>query len=168
MLKKGSMRLDSKPLEEFIDIEIFSNYYENKEEFLESVDDLERRNYLLTKIYPEEKGRIGEIGWRVIFKINQRKLSFETNRQILYLFLKQVPKFYNDFKSGTLIDFPGLKAKEGDILISIPFNGMLMPTNVPNLYKKRAHMNTKFGFGDLDQYGYQYAKFDKELNLNPI
>lgn len=168
MLNKGIVRLNSSPLENFVDIEIFLNYYDSKKEFLESINELEIKNHLSTKIYPEEKGSIGEIGWRVIFKINQRKLSFETNRQILYLFLKQVPKYFNDFKFGLLIDYPGIKPKEGDILISIPFNGMMMPTNSPNLYKKRAHMNTKFGFGNLDKYGYQYAKFDKELNLNPI
>jgi hypothetical protein len=168
MLKKESIRLDSRPLENFIDIEIFLNYYEDKEEFLESIDDLEKRNHIITKIYPKEKGRIGEIGWKVIFKVSQRKLSFEVNRQILYLFLKQVPIYFNDFKSGTLVDYPGLKPKEKDILISIPSNGLMMPTNSPNLYKKRGYMNTKFGFGDLDQYGYQYARFDRELNLIPI
>jgi hypothetical protein len=167
-MKELIKTLDSGPFEDVVKLQGFLNYFESKEEFLESENDLEKRTYFSTKIYPKEKARIGEVGWKVIFNTNPRTLSFEQNKAIFYLFLKQAPKFLNDWKSNTLPDFYGLKPQEGDILISKPWNDRIIPTNSHLLSKKRAHINTKFGFGDLDEYGYQYGRYDKDLTLRPI
>ena len=58
------------------------------------------------------------------------------------------------------------------ILVSKPWGNQLYTSldtkDNFNLTRKRSLVNSKFGFGELDEYGYEYAMFDDTLYLNPI
>lgn len=140
--------------------------YKNKMSFLykefETHQDPERILNIANKLDLNSPGRVSRPDWEINHSSDPRFFTTEDNKKILSYFLKGIS---NVIRVGDGTNGP----KPNDILIGLPWDGSLF-TNIhhPENARKRSVLNKKFGFGDIDQYNYQYAIYDKDLNLNPI
>jgi hypothetical protein len=142
------------------------NIFKNKISFLyqdfESYQDPERIKNIAEKLDLTEPGRVSRVDWQINHKTNPSLFTIEDNRKILFSFMNGIKKVIitGDGKNGP---------KPNDILIGLPWDGSLfVPIHHPENARKRSLLNRKFGFGEVDQYNYQYAKYDKDLNLHSI
>lgn len=152
--------------DEILTVNIVYNIFKNKKSFLykdfEENKNLERIKNIANKLNLNNPGRVSRIDWQIIHKKNSKSLTFEDNKKILFDFIIGAKSFIKvgDGKNGP---------KPNDIIIGFPWNGSLfVPINHPENARKRSVLNKKFGFGDVDQYNYQYAIFDENLDLQPI
>jgi hypothetical protein len=151
--------------ENILEINIVYKIFANKISFIywdyEIYNSFKRSQYLIKKLDLNIESRVGKIDWEVNHKTNPSLFTLEQNKKILFSFVKGAKKrMRGDIKNSP---------KPNDILVSIPWDGSLfVHINHPENARKRSVLNYKFGFGKIDQYGYQYAKYDKNLNLQPI
>jgi hypothetical protein len=154
-------------------ITAFYTIYPNKKTYLyhfytKNKDNLNKRRLIkymkmiCNDINLSESGRIGEIGWRIDNPIDLLSLDIK-NRVKTYLkvlaFGKTILKSGNEY----------YKPIENDILVSNPDGIVFNKTPFPRMMlNKRGKINEKIGFGSIKPTGSQYAKYDKNLNLNPI
>lgn len=156
-------------------IEFFVFHYSNKksfvyEEYLKDVKNLSKKDiikkykYLLKKIN-YGSGRISEIGWQIMWDRHPSLLTPNQHKKILYRVIRE---FKNIRETKNYFSKPD----SYQILVSKPWANQLY--NLPgtkdkfDLARKRSLVNSKFGFGELDEYGCEYAIFDETLYLNPI
>lgn len=142
------------------------NIFKNKTSFLyqefENHQDPERIKHVASKLNLDAPGRVSRVDWEINHSTNPALFTFEDNRKLLFSFINSVREV---IKTGDGENGP----KQNDILIGLPWDGSLfVPIHHPENARKRSLLNKKFGFGDIDQYNYQYAKYDKDLNLQPI
>lgn len=147
-------------------VNVVYNIFKNKTSFLykdfETYQDSERIRNVANKLNLKSLGRVSRIDWEINHRTNPALFTFEDNRKVLFAFIKGVEQF---IKVGDGENGP----KPNDILIGLPWDGSLFTRiHHPENARKRAVLNQKFGFGEVDQYNYQYAKYDKNLNLQPI
>lgn len=147
-------------------VNVVYNIFKNKTSFLykdfETHQDPERIKNIADRLNIKSPGRVSRIDWEINHRSNPALFTFEDNRKILFSFIKGVIQYV---KVGDGENIP----KPNDILIGLPWDGSLfVPIHHPENARKRAVLNQRFGFGDIDQYNYQYAKYDKDLNLQPI
>ncbi len=140
--------------------------YKNKMSFLyqefETHKDPERILNIANKLNLNTPGRVARPDWQINHSSDPRFFTTEDNKKVLLSFMKGI---HNVIRYGDGISTP----KPNDILIGLPWDGSLfVPIHHPGNAHKRSILNKKFGFGELDQYNYQYAKYDKDLNLQPI
>ena len=142
------------------------NIFKNKSSFLyqefESHQDPERIKHIANKLDLTKPGRVSRVDWQINHSINPALFTIEDNKKVLFAFMNGVKEVIvtGDGENGP---------KPNDILIGLPWDGSLfVPIHHPENARKRSLLNKKFGFGDIDQYNYQYAKYDKDLNLQPI
>jgi hypothetical protein len=160
---------------EFLDINLVLTRYLNKKSFLyqEFLKDThlsnkelyKKYNYLSKKIRFKEKNRIAELGWELIFYKDPSTLSDNDRRKILFRVIKELVSFYRNK------NYPrSMNPNPGHILISKPWDQKLHMgmTKFPELIPKRSSLNSRCGFGNLDQYNYEIGIFDLQLKLNPI
>jgi len=156
-------------------IEFFVVHYTNKKSYaykqylidrktLTKKDIIKKYRYLLNKIN-FSKGRISEIGWQIMWDRHPSMLTKNQHKKILYRIIRE-------FKTIRKTKNYFTKADPQQILVSKPWGNQLYNStnhkDDSNLVRKRSLMNSKFGFGNLDEYGYEYAIFDDDLYLNPI
>jgi hypothetical protein len=155
-------------------IEFFIFNYKNKKSFiyekylidkytLSKKDLFKKYSYLLKKIQ-FDKNHIGEIGWKIMWDRNPSILTKNQHKKILYRVIKE---FKNIRKTKNYFT----RVYPYQILVSNPWGNQLYNLNSNddfNIARKRSKVNSKFGFGELDEYGYEYAMFDEDLYLNPI
>jgi len=156
-------------------IEFFVFHYKNKKSFLyeqyikdyrslSKKDIIKKYKYLMNKIN-FSSGRISEIGWQIMWDRDPSLLTPNQHKKILYRVIRE-------FKSIRQNKNYFAKADPQQILVSKPWGNQLYnhidSEDNFDLVRKRSLVNSKFGFGDLDQYGYEYAIFDDDLYLNPI
>ena len=166
----------------------YVNGYPNKIEFIMDLcnhweDD--KINYLKKRIKYNEGGRIGEVGWGLSLNpLSKRKsLRYMTQEEITgmrrYAFKHNMfKKFLYEVEMGDVsISEDVLPSEviphrlEGDILFSKPCG--LAPHKIgdKNLAGRIGKLCTRYGFSDLDEYGWQFAqyvKYDDKLKLVPI
>jgi len=147
-------------------VNVVYNIFKNKTSFLykdfETYRDSERIKNIAERLNMNTPGRVSRIDWEINHRTNPALFTFEDNRKVLFCFIKGVVQF---IKVGDGQNGP----KPNDILIGFPWDGSLYTRiNHPENARKRGVLNQKFGFGKIDQYNYQYAKYDKNLNLQPI
>ena len=137
-------------------------------EFLNSYgeENLKDKIYKLSqRIIFKEKTRIGEIGWEVIYNQQPSEFSFEERTKIIFDFMK---------KSFTRLNFGdfNLNPKEGDVLVANPrgvkLNEGFNNSSIELGIRQRSIFGKRFGFGDLYDDGFQYARYNKDLKLKPI
>ena len=143
----------------------FYKIYENQISFLyddfKENKDKNRISNISKKLNLEIPARVTIVGWQVNHFQDPRFLTLEENKKILFSALKNI----NLLKTGDGINKP----KEGDILVGHIWDGSLTSyINHPINLRKRSMLNKRYGFGEVDQYNYQYSVYDKNLNLNPI
>lgn len=156
-------------------IEFFVVHYPNKKSYLyeEYLKDkkilsknqiIKKYRYLLKKIN-YGSGRISEIGWLIMWDRNPQLLTRNQHKKILYRIIRE---FKNVRETKSYFS----KVDPYQILVSKPWGNQLYnPLDTKddfNLTRKRSLINSKFGFGELDEYGCEYAIFDETLYLNPI
>lgn len=142
------------------------NIFRNKTSFLyqdfESHQDPERIKNIANKLNLTKPGRVSRADWEINHSTNPALFTAEDNRKILFSFMTGIRNVIStgDGKNGP---------KPNDIVIGLPWDGSLfVPIHHPENARKRSLLNQKFGFGEVDQYNYQYAKYDNNLNLRPI
>ena len=136
------------------------NIFKNKSSFLyqefESHQDPERIKHIANKLDLTKPGRVSRVDWQINHSINPALFTIEDNKKVLFAFMNGVKEVIvtGDGENGP---------KPNDILIGLPWDGSLfVPIHHPENARKRSLLNKKFGFGEIDQYNYQYAKYDKE------
>ena len=163
--EKIRVRIPTK-YDEILFLGVVYNIFKNKTSFLyqeyESHQDPERVLNIANKLNLNTPGRVSRADWEINHSSNPALFTSEDNRKILFAFMNGVIEV---IKVGDGENGP----KPNDVLVGLPWDGSLfVPIHHPENARKRSLLNKKFGFGDLDQYNYQYAKYDKDLNLNPI
>lgn len=147
--------------------------YENKKSYLylEYMDNIDCPNLkakvktLAERIYFNEKTRIIEVGWEVVYSKNPDEFTFEERKKVLYSFIKDT---HNHLKYGMANTTPQI----GDVLVAKPHGpkineGFTEESLTIGKYQ-RALVAKKFGFGKLYDDGFQYARYDENLILCSI
>lgn len=130
---------------------------------------LEQRIKKLTKsIYYHEKTRLGFIGWEAKYTKQPNEFSLEDRKKIFFNFLKEATSsIENGFES-----LEGFKPKVGDILVGQPqgvkINQGFTDSSIELGTRQRGLVGERFGLSKVDQYGFQYARYDENLILRPI
>jgi hypothetical protein len=115
------------------------------------------------KIRFKEKNRVAELGWELVFYKDPGILSDNDRKKILFRVIKELVSVYRNK------NYPR-PMNPGHILISKPWDQKLHTgvNKFPELIRKRSSINSRCGFGNLDQYNYEIGIFDLQLKLNPI
>lgn len=147
-------------------------YYNKKSylytEFDQNYYEPERKNMvksLAENILFNEKTRIGEVYWKVIYTNDPREFTLEERRAIFGYFVKDVREW---FTKG----FVKFEPREGDMLVSNPYGPKINKGHTSESMdegtKQRALWNKRLGFGDLQSDGFCYARYDHNLKLRPV
>jgi len=171
-----------------IDVYGYVDGYPDKKEFIkklcESWED-DKINYLKKRIKYNQGGRIGEVGWGLALKpFSNRKtlrdMSLEETTGLRKYALKHnlFKKFLYEVEMVDVmlpqdIIPPGVVPHrlEGDILFSKPCGFAPHKIGDNNLSRRIGKLCTRYGFSDLDEYGWQFAQYVKcgdKLKLVPI
>lgn len=125
----------------------------------------ERIKKLAEKIYFHEKTRIAEVGWEVKYTKQPDMFSLDDRKKIFYHFLKYT---YKNLEEG-MVD---LSPKPGDVLSAKPYgpkiNEGFTESSLVIGKHQRSLVARKFGFGELQEDGFQYARYDENCVLKPI
>lgn len=147
--------------------------YETKKSYLypeyvhniDAPDLKEKIKTLAERIYFNEKTRVAEVGWEVVYSKNPDEFTFNERKKILYSFIKDT---YNHLENGMAKTKPQI----GDILAANPYgpkiNDGFTEKSLEIGKYQRALLAKKFGFGQLYSDGFQYARYDENLILRPI
>lgn len=155
-----------------IDVYGYINVYDTKDEFLSehcNSFEKEKLEYFKKRIKYDSGGRIGEIGWGLSLppfspRRNLRDVSRVEGGNIISYGLKYVKKYlYTDY-----IDGHDLYRIKGDILFSKPCGLAAMKIGDDKLAQRIGKICTRYGFSELDEYGYQFGMYNEELLFKPI
>lgn len=120
---------------------------------------------LAEKIHFHEKGRLAEVGYEVKYTKQPSEFSLEERKKIFYEFIKYT---YENLQDGIV----KIKPRPGDILAAKPhgpkINEGFTESSLVLGKRQRALVARKFGFGELQDDGFQYARYDENCNLHPI
>lgn len=152
--------------DDILTVNVVYNIFKTKASFLykdfEEYQDRERIKNIAEKLNLNILTRVSRIDWEIIHKKNPSSLTIQDNKKILFDFINGVKSF---IKVGDGEHGPN----PNDILIGFLWDGsLIVPIHHPENARKRSVLNKKFGFGEMDQYNYQYAIYDENLNLKPI
>jgi hypothetical protein len=125
----------------------------------------EKIQSLAEKIHFQEKTRVAEVGWEVKYTKQPDEFSLEERKQIFYYFMKYT---YKNLEEGMV----NLSPKPGDILAAKPhgpkINEGFTESSLVIGKHQRSLVARKFGFGELKEDGFQYARYDENCVLKPI
>jgi len=125
----------------------------------------ERISTLAENIHFNEKTRLAEVGWEVKYTKQPDEFSLEERKQIFYHFMKYT---YKNLEEGMVNLIP----RPGDILAAKPYgpkiNEGFTESSLIVGRRQRSLVARKFGFGNLQDDGFQYARYDENCVLQPI
>ena len=125
----------------------------------------EKIQSLAEKIHFQEKTRVAEVGWEVKYTKQPDEFSLEERKQIFYHFMKYT---YQNLEEGMV----NLSPRPGDILAAKPhgpkINEGFTESSLVIGKHQRSLVARKFGFGELQEDGFQYARYDENYVLKPI
>jgi len=120
---------------------------------------------LAERIQFHEKGRLAEVGYEVKYTKQPSEFSLEERKKIFYEFIKYT---YENLQDGIV----KIKPRPGDILAAKPhgpkLNDGFNESSLTIGKRQRALVARKFGFGELYEDGFQYARYDENCVLKPI
>lgn len=113
----------------------------------------------------EEKTRIGEVGWEVIYTKNPDQFTLKEKVKIVFDLFQRMSLMLKD---GAFKFTP----QTGDILASRPYgpkiNEGFTDSSIIEGTNQRGRVAQRFGFGSVKQNDFQYARYDENGTLNPI
>lgn len=113
----------------------------------------------------EEKTRIGEVGWEIIYTKEPKQFNPETRKKIIYNIYKQIGECLRE-------GFYEYKPQPGDILISRPLGPKIdqgfTEESMLKGTQQRGIAARKFGFGIVYPNEMQYARYNNDLILEPL
>lgn len=113
----------------------------------------------------EEKTRIGEVGWEVIYTKNPDQFTLKEKVKIIFDLFQRMTLM---LEKGAFKFTP----QPGDILASRPYgpkiNEGFTNSSIIEGTNQRGRVAQRFGFGSVKQNDFQYARYDENGNLNPI
>jgi hypothetical protein len=125
----------------------------------------EKIQSLAEKIHFHEKTRLMEVGWEVKYTKQPDEFSLEERKQIFYHFMKYT---YKNLEEGMV----NISPRPGDILAAKPhgpkINEGFTESSLVIGKHQRSLVTRKFGFGELQEDGFQYARYDENCVLKPI
>ena len=125
----------------------------------------ERISTLAENIHFNEKTRLMEVGWEVKYTKQPDQFSLEERKQIFYNFMKYT---YKNLEEGMV----NLSPRPGDILAAKPYgpkiNEGFTESSLVLGRHQRSLVARKFGFGELKDDGFQYARYNENCVLQPI
>jgi len=151
----------------------FIIFYENKKsylwlEFLDSYEDAQRKQRIRTlaeRIKFNEKTRLAEVGYEAKYTQDPSLFSHEERKNLLLNFIKIT---HDNLKNG----MTKLSPQPGDILVAKPYGPKIdqgfTESSITIGTRQRAIVAKKFGFGELYNDGFQYARYDEKCILRPI
>jgi len=152
----------------------FIPYYTKKSylwlEYLDyhnSPDIKERIESLAQRIHYDEKTKLAEIGWEAKYTKQPYDFSLEDRKKVFFSFLKEAQySLHNGF------DSLNIKPNTGDILVGKPqgvkINQGFTDSSIELGTRQRALVGKRFGLGNVYEDGFQYGKYDENLNIIPI
>jgi hypothetical protein len=160
-----------------VDVVGYMDLFENKDHFISlnsRPEEVDKIAYLKKRIQYDRGGRIAEVGWGLNITPNSitrklRQMTLEQRTDVVSHALKHniIKKyFYTDF-----IDGHNLFRLRGDILFSHPCGfaeTKIASWGNKDLAARIGKLCTRYGFSDLDEYGYQFAMYNNDLKLEPI
>jgi hypothetical protein len=180
---KNVSRLEKHILQDYsekynIKIVGFIYYYPNKKSYIWRCYQESLNNSKLTKkeilnylsmickdIIFLEKTRIAEVGWEILYQHNLLKKS---KRDLFVLYLQITRKLKIMLKE----EFLEIQQKPGDVLVSRPrglkFGPRKFNTDYEGLRQRSLSAQKLFNFGKINDWGDQYARYDDNLDLQPI
>lgn len=125
----------------------------------------ERIKKLAERIYFHEKTRLAEVGYEVKYTKQPDEFSLEERKKIFYYFMKYT---YKNLEEGMV----KLSPRPGDVLAAKPhgpkINEGFTKSSLVLGRHQRSLVARKFGFGELQDDGFQYARYDENCVLRPI
>ena len=142
-----------------------SYLYLEFEDHYNSLSLKERISTLAENICFNEKTRVAEVGYEVKYTKQPNEFSLEERKQIFYHFMKYT---YQNLEEGMV----KLSPRPGDILVAKPhgpkINDGFTESSLVIGKRQRSLVARKFGFGELKEDGFQYARYDENCVLRPI
>ena len=142
-----------------------SYLYLEFEDHYNSPDLEDRIKVLAERIHFQEKTRVAEVGYEVRYTKQPNEFSLEERKQIFYHFMKYT---YKNLEEGMVKISP----RPGDILVAKPhgpkINDGFTESSLVIGKRQRSLVARKFGFGELQEDGFQYARYDENCVLRPI
>ena len=122
---------------------------------------------LAEKICFDEKTKLAEIGWEAKYTKQPYDFSLEERKKVFFSFVKEAHYvLHNGF------DSLNIKPRPGDILVGKPqgvkINQGFSESSIELGTRQRALVGKRFGLGNVYDDGFQYGKYDKDLNIIPI
>ena len=158
-----------------IAIYLFFIPYFNKKSYLyleyldhfNSPDLKDRIKRLAEKIEFNTKTRLAEIGWEAKYNRKPETYTLEERKKIFFSFIKEAHyAAQNGFRSVNI------RPEPNDIVVGKPqgakLNQGLTESSIELGTKQRTLVAKRFGLGDLYEDGFQYGKYDENLNIIPI
>ncbi len=137
-------------------------------EFLDNYDDPDLENKirrLAKKIRFYEKTRLIEVGYEVKYTKQPSEFSLEERRKIFHHFILYTHKHLSN---GVLDETP----RPGDVLAAKPhgpkINEGFTESSLSVGKRQRSIVARRFGFGELFDDGFQYARYNENCHLEPI
>ena len=125
----------------------------------------EKIKTLAERIYFHEKTRVAEVGYEVKYTKQPNEFSLEERKKIFYNFMKYT---YKNLEEGMV----KLSPRPGDILVAKPhgpkLNDGFTDSSLVIGKHQRSLVARRFGFGKLNDDGFQYARYDENTILRPI
>jgi len=125
----------------------------------------EKIKTLAERIYFHEKTRVAEVGYEVKYTKQPNEFSLEERKKIFYNFMKYT---YKNLEEGMV----KLSPRPGDILVAKPhgpkLNDGFTESSLVIGKHQRSLVARRFGFGKLNDDGFQYARYDENTILRPI
>lgn len=158
-----------------IAIYLFFIPYPNKKSYLwlEFLDHYNSQNLkekiktLAKRIHYHERTRLAEVGWEAKYTKQPYEFSLEEKKKVFFSFLIEANNaLHCGFDS---IDF---KPRPGDVLVGKPqgvkINQGFTESSIKLGTKQRVLVGKRFGLGDIYDDGFQYGKYNKDLEIIPL
>jgi hypothetical protein len=113
----------------------------------------------------EEKTRVAEVGWEIIYTKEPKEFNLNTRKQIIFNICNQI----EDCLKNGLYEY---KPQPGDILVSRPLGPKIdqgfTESSIELGTRQRGIIAKKFGFGEVYPNDLQYARYNDQLTLEPL